>query len=95
LIVEPIFGSQRCVGLPVVSTVHAGIPEAVVHGETGLLAPERDSTALARHLSTLFDNPSLAARLGAAGACRMRQHFNLEVQNAKLEEIYERVVTRG
>src|SRR5262249_19207401 len=31
--------------VPVVSTQHAGIPEAIRDGETGLLAPERDPAA--------------------------------------------------
>ena len=39
----PIFlleAQSMCV--PVVGTFHAGIPEAVIHGETGLLGPEGD-----------------------------------------------------
>ena len=35
--------SEASLGLPTVSTYHSGIPEAVVHGETGLLCEEGDS----------------------------------------------------
>ncbi|HEU5075835.1 MAG TPA: glycosyltransferase [Polyangiaceae bacterium] len=75
-------------GLPVVSTEHAGIPEAVISGETGLLAPERDAPALTRHLLDVLDHPEFAARLGARAAEHMRANFNLEKQNAALEDIY-------
>ena len=33
-------------GLPVVATLHGGIPEAVTHEQDGLLVPERDPAAL-------------------------------------------------
>lgn len=75
-------------GLPVVSTEHAGIPEAVISGRTGLLAPERDAPTLTRHLLDILENPDFAARLGAQAAEHMRTSFNLEKQNAALEDIY-------
>ena len=81
----------QAVGLPVVSTVHSGIPEAVLHEQTGLLAPERDSEALARHLMTVLRDVDLGARLGAAGAERVRERFDLQKQNAALEDLYARV----
>ncbi len=37
-------------GVPVVSSLHGGIPEAVWDGVTGLLAPERDHNKLAEHI---------------------------------------------
>ena len=54
-------------GLPVIATRHGGIPELVVHGENGLLVPERDSEALARAIVQLMDDPGVWPRLGAAG----------------------------
>jgi len=53
-------------GLPVVSTNHAGIPEAVAHGVTGLLVEEGDVDGMARNLLALADDPAMAARMGAA-----------------------------
>ncbi|MBC1604064.1 glycosyltransferase [Paenilisteria rocourtiae] len=35
-------------GKPVISTIHSGIPELVIHGKTGFLVPERDAEALGR-----------------------------------------------
>jgi len=53
--------------LPVVATNIRGCREAVVNGGTGLLAPPRSGTALAKAVSALLDNPDLAQSMGAAG----------------------------
>ena len=63
-------------GLPVVSTRHAGIPEVVAEGETGLLVDEGDVEGMARQMLRLLRDPALAARLGAAGRRRVREHFS-------------------
>jgi glycosyltransferase involved in cell wall biosynthesis len=57
-------------GLPVVATNHAGISEAVVNGQTGLLVEERDVAGMARHIVTLARDPSYARDLGV----RAREH---------------------
>ena len=44
-------------GLLVVSTNHAGIPELVESGKTGLLAPERDADSLSNQLERIADHP--------------------------------------
>src|SRR6188474_891902 len=63
---------------PVVSTRLAGIPELVVAGETGLLAPPGDSKALAHALEQLLGDPELRLRFGHAGRARIEQHFRIE-----------------
>lgn len=57
-------------GLPVISTRHAGIPQAVVDGETGYLVAERDVAAMAARIGMLIEQAQLAGTLGAAA----RQH---------------------
>ena len=52
---------------PVVSTRLAGIPELVVDGQTGMLAPPGDSTALAQTLEQLLRDPELRLRFGHGG----------------------------
>jgi colanic acid/amylovoran biosynthesis glycosyltransferase len=54
-------------GRAVVTTRHGGIPEYVKEGHTALVVPEGDSAALADALVAALREPSLAARLGAAG----------------------------
>jgi colanic acid/amylovoran biosynthesis glycosyltransferase len=83
-----VFCEAQAMELPVVSTRHGGIPEVVLHGETGLLAEERSPGQLAEHLSTLLKDSGLRERYGKAGREHMASRFNLRSQCRKLEEIY-------
>ncbi|MBL0043453.1 MAG: glycosyltransferase [Flavobacteriales bacterium] len=65
-------------GLPIISTLHAGIPDVVEHGVNGLLCAERDIQAMATHMNQLADDADLAHRLGLAGRARVEQHHRLE-----------------
>ncbi|MFO1189241.1 MAG: glycosyltransferase family 4 protein [Alphaproteobacteria bacterium] len=57
-------------GLAVVATDIRGSREEVVNGETGILVPVGDPAALAGALATLAADPTLRARMGAAGRAR-------------------------
>jgi glycosyltransferase involved in cell wall biosynthesis len=75
---------------PVVSTCLAGIPELVVDGQTGMLAPPGDATALAHALEQLLREPELRLRFGDAGRARIEQHFRIEQTVAPLVQMLER-----
>jgi glycosyltransferase involved in cell wall biosynthesis len=64
--------------LPVISTRHAGIPEAVVEGGTGCLVNEGDVSAMAGDIVTLARDPGLRQRMGTAGWERAKEHFSWE-----------------
>lgn len=76
-------------GLPVISTRHAGIPDVVQHGVSGLLGEERDIGAMASHLLELAAEPERAAHMGAAGRAHVEQHHRLEDSIASLSAIIE------
>ena len=82
-------------GLPAVSTRHSGIPEAVIHGETGLLGAEGDSTATAHHLQKLLGSPALCERLGRNARAHVAAHFDLHRQSLLLEDRYDAVSAAG
>ncbi|MBN1629949.1 MAG: glycosyltransferase family 4 protein [Thermoleophilia bacterium] len=82
-------------GLPVVTTAAGGVAEAVVDGETGYVVTrdqERGAlvAALAERAAALLDDPALRARMGAAGARRVREHFTIEQTAARTLRAYER-----
>jgi colanic acid/amylovoran biosynthesis glycosyltransferase len=79
-------------GLPVVSTFHSGIPELVIDGVTGLLAPERDSDGLAGKILELIRSEDLAAEMGNRGRDHVRENFDIEKLNLELEGIYQRLM---
>jgi glycogen(starch) synthase len=57
----------------VLATKVGGVPEVVRDGQTGILIPADDETALADALSALARDPARRARLGAAGRERAQQ----------------------
>ena len=65
-------------GLPVVATRHAGIPDVVVDGSTGLLVEEGDVRGMAAAMERLMADPGLAVRFGKAGRDRVLAGFTLE-----------------
>ena len=81
----------QAMGLPVVSTFHAGIPEAVIHQETGYLTQEKDWQSLADYILQLLTHSHQWQKMSHLGQQRIRQHFNLQKQIATLENIYASV----
>lgn len=75
---------------PVVSTTVAGIPEAVVDKETGLLVPSDESSLFADALELLCRDNELRARYGLAGRRRIEQHFQIETTVRPLIELFEK-----
>jgi glycosyltransferase involved in cell wall biosynthesis len=65
-------------GLPVIGSSVGGIPEMIVHEETGLLVPAKNATALAGAIDALLWSPELRQSLGAAGRIRCETLFSLE-----------------
>jgi glycosyltransferase involved in cell wall biosynthesis len=80
---------------PVVSFRSGGIVEAVEHGVTGFLAPEREWRKLAEYIALLARDANLRLQMGRAGRERVLRLFDLETQTALLEEIYLDVVSRA
>ncbi len=80
--------------LPVVATNVGGIPEVVIHGETGLLVPPRNPSALARAILMLYSNKTLASRLGQKGYELVHRKFSAEAMADKVVRLYERVGLR-
>ncbi|HOZ20695.1 MAG TPA: glycosyltransferase [bacterium] len=75
-------------GLPVIATRVGGNPEAVVHGESGLLVPAADAGALGREMGLLLDDLALRKRLGAAARRRVMENFSTPVMISGLETAY-------
>ncbi len=88
-----VFAEAQAMGLPVASFRSGGISEAVAHGETGLLAQEKDWEGLAQNILTLLQSKETWQRMSGAGKERVRTRFNLKTQTTLLEEIYRNVIS--
>jgi colanic acid/amylovoran biosynthesis glycosyltransferase len=87
-----VFIEAQSSGLPVVSFSSGGVREAVRHGESGFLAPEKDWRTLSSYLAKLLVDRDLWASLSRAGRNLVENKFDLKVQTGKLERIYEETI---
>lgn len=78
-------------GLPAVATDIRGCREVIVAGQTGLLVPPRDATALAAALERVLRDPALRARLGQAARQRAEAVYDQRLAWAQVEREYERL----
>lgn len=76
------------VGLPVVSTSVAGIPELVGHGRTGLLLPPGRPDLLADALSRLVASADLRIAMGRAGRAIVEQNFDVVACAGQIADLF-------
>lgn len=81
--------------LPVVATRHAGIKDLVVDGETGFLVEEGDVREMARAMSRLARDASLARRMGAANRQRICREFSMARTISKLDGLVREAARPG
>jgi phosphatidylinositol alpha-1,6-mannosyltransferase len=78
------FIEASAVGRPCVAGDSGGAPEAVVHGETGLVVDGNEVDEVAEAVLELLGAPDKAAKLGARGADRVHRDFTWEALSARL-----------
>jgi starch synthase len=78
-------------GTAVVASRVGGIPEVVADGETGLLVPPDDPSALASALNSLLGNPGRASAMGRAGRTRAVTEFSWQAVAARTAALYGEV----
>ena len=79
----------QVMGLPVVSTYHAGIPELVIDGETGFLTEEKDVSIISERLEKLISNPHLRKAFSDNAKIRTKAEFDIESLNDRLKTHFE------
>ena len=89
-----VMEAQLC-GMPVVATRHAGIPEVVQDGVSGLLVAEGDTEAMAQAMAQLARDPQLAARQGRAGHDRVAARFTVEHHLRAVSALIETVAAKA
>ncbi len=90
-----VLKEAMALGLPVVSTLHGGIPELVEDGVSGYLVEERDAKALAEKLSYLIEHPELWEKMGQAGRTMVEKNYDLDQLIVDLEQAYLRTLNKG
>jgi len=80
-------------GLPVVSTLHGGIKQAVIHGETGFLVPEKDENTMADFMIQILGNPEKAKEMGIKGRNHIIENYHQENQIKKFFELAKQAIS--
>lgn len=73
--------------LSVISTKHAGIPDIVVDGKTGLLVDEHDVDGMAQNMIRILEDNNMAKELGCAGRNYAKENFSMEIHINKLNKV--------
>ncbi|MGF7049911.1 N-acetyl-alpha-D-glucosaminyl L-malate synthase BshA [Paenibacillus sp. DS2015] len=81
-------------GVPTVGSQAGGIPELVVHGETGFLAPIGDVDQMAKYAIRLLSDDDLARKVSEACLNRACINFCDKLITKQYEDIYYRVLGR-
>jgi glycosyltransferase involved in cell wall biosynthesis len=76
-------------GKPVIATSIGGIPEAVGDGETGLLVPPNDATALAGALHVLLYDKARRESMGREGTRRFELKFTAKKFSHEIGSLYD------
>ena len=82
-------------GLPPLSTIHGGIPEAVENGVSGFLVNEGDAGALSDAMLRLAGDAELYKKISANAANAVASKFDLHAQARALEGFYEEALQRA
>ena len=78
-------------GLPVITTDVGALPEAVTHGQTGLVVPMDDPSALANAIQSLAADAPLRARLGRNAREAGLERFDAVTNYRKLIDVVKQV----
>ncbi|MGH6945570.1 MAG: glycosyltransferase family 4 protein, partial [Geminicoccaceae bacterium] len=76
---------------PVVAFRSGGLPEIVLHEETGIIVPKGDADGLAQAIARVLADPELARRLGANGR-RHAARFTLSRHVERLMAVYDAIL---
>lgn len=79
---------------PIVASRIGGIPESVVHQQTGLLVDNEDSKAIANAIAFLLDHPEKARQMGEAGKKQAFEKFGIEGHVDAYDTLYRDVFNR-
>ncbi|MBX2862380.1 MAG: glycosyltransferase, partial [Leptolyngbyaceae cyanobacterium MAG.088] len=87
-----VFAEAQAMGLPVVSFASGGVPEAVLDGQTGLLAPEKDTPQLTKAIQRLLTDEDLRQKFARAGQAHVAKRFDIHQNTRQLETLYDEVI---
>ncbi len=84
-----VYLEANLLGKPVIAGESGGVPEAVVHNQTGILINPGSQKELTAALLNLLVNQEMATRLGEQGRARVLKNFNWKIQTEKIKKLLD------
>ncbi len=81
-------------GRPIVASLAGGIPDLVIHEQTGLLVSPADESGLADAIHRILQDSEKAKIMGQKGKARSKR-FSVESMAAKLDALYTDLISNG
>ena len=78
-------------GKSVIATKVGGVPEAITHGQSGILVQPKNIESMSTALVELVRDVELQARLSVAARKHVEQNYSVEKYVARLDEIYSQL----
>ena len=78
---------------PVVATEMSGLPEIVIHQQTGVLVEPDNSTELAGAIADLFLDPERTTEMGQAARSQAQKRFGMNSWVNAYDAVYQKLIT--
>lgn len=88
-----VLAEAMAANLPVVASRTGAIPEVIEDGQTGILVPPDDPSALAQALDSILTDPSRSRAMGMTGRARVEAKFTWPRIADRVAELYEQVLS--
>jgi glycosyltransferase involved in cell wall biosynthesis len=89
--VPVVLMEAMAMGLPVVTTRIAGIPELVEDGVGGIVVAPGRADELAGRIAALLDDPDRRSELGSGGRRKVLAEFDAEGSAARMHDLFTRL----
>ncbi len=87
-----VFMEAMAYGTPVIGTRLSGIPELIVHNETGLCAYPEDPNSLKSNIQYFIDNPTEIEKMTHNARSFVEEGFDIEENSQRLRELFSRII---
>lgn len=90
-----VYVEAAACGRPVIASTDGGAPEAILPGETGLLADPRSPQSVAHAIADILRDPVEADAIGKRGRRMVEQRFSSDIFLRNIQELLERDIQAG
>lgn len=88
-------GEAQIIGTPCVASYVGGVPDMVIHGQSGLLYRFEEVEMLAEHIRRVFTNDNLARQLSTSGIGVAAQRHDITKNLETALQIYSELIMKG